>query len=94
LNNPVPDPPEGKPEQPEGKRALGYGLSTAVFVASAFVPGPWRYVLWGLTLLQEAGFLLLRNGELPTEGGAEQARRKRWAARRGGRGTFGALGPS
>jgi Bacterial low temperature requirement A protein (LtrA) len=26
--------------------ALGYGLSTAVFAASAFAPSPWCYVLW------------------------------------------------
>jgi hypothetical protein len=49
--------------------AIGYGVSTAVFAASAFVPSPWRYVLWGLALIQEAGFLLLRNGELPCERG-------------------------
>ena len=49
--------------------AVGYGVSAAVFAASVFVPSPGRYVLWGLTLIQEAGFLLLRNGELPREGG-------------------------
>ena len=43
--------------------AIGYGLSAAAFAVSAFVPGPWRYVIWALALLQEAGFLLLRNEE-------------------------------
>jgi low temperature requirement protein LtrA len=49
----------------DGARGVvaGYGLSAAVFVASVFVPGPWRYVLWGFTLIQEGGFLLLRDGE-------------------------------
>jgi low temperature requirement protein LtrA len=52
--------------------AIGYGVSTAVFVASAFVPSPGRFVLWAFALIQEAGFLLLRNGELPAEGSAQQ----------------------
>ena len=43
--------------------AIGYGLSAVAFAVSAFVPGPWRYVIWALALLQEAGFLLLRNEE-------------------------------
>jgi low temperature requirement protein LtrA len=43
--------------------AIGYGLSAVAFAVSAFVPGPWRYGLWAIALLQEAGFLLLRNGE-------------------------------
>ena len=43
--------------------AIGYGLSAAAFAASAFAPSPWRYVIWALALLQEAGFLLLRNEE-------------------------------
>ena len=43
--------------------ALGYGLSTVAFAVSAFVPSPWRYSLWAIALLQEAGFLLLRDGE-------------------------------
>jgi low temperature requirement protein LtrA len=45
------------------KVAIGYGVSAVVFAASAWVPSPWRYVLWAFTLIQEAGFLLLRNGE-------------------------------
>jgi low temperature requirement protein LtrA len=50
----------------EGARpvSIGYGFSTAAFAASAFVPSPWRYLIWAFALLQEAGFLLLRgNGE-------------------------------
>jgi low temperature requirement protein LtrA len=43
--------------------AIGYGLSAVAFAVSAFVPGPWRYGLWAIALLQEAGFLLLRDGE-------------------------------
>jgi low temperature requirement protein LtrA len=43
--------------------AIGYGVSTAGFVVSAFVPSPWRYGLWAILLIQEAGLLLLRNGE-------------------------------
>ena len=43
--------------------AIGYGVSTAGFVVSAFVPAPWRYGLWAILLIQEAGLLLLRNGE-------------------------------
>jgi low temperature requirement protein LtrA len=46
----------------QGNRtAIGYGASAAAFVVSAFVPPPWRYVLWALALIQEAGFLLLDN---------------------------------
>jgi low temperature requirement protein LtrA len=45
------------------KVAIGYGVSAVIFAASAWVPSPWRYVLWAFTLIQEAGFLLLRNGE-------------------------------
>ena len=41
----------------------GYGVSTVIFVASAFVPAPWRFVLLAFALIQEAGFLLLRNDE-------------------------------
>jgi low temperature requirement protein LtrA len=41
----------------------GYGVSTVIFVASAFAPAPWRYVLLAFALIQEAGFLLLRNDE-------------------------------
>jgi low temperature requirement protein LtrA len=41
----------------------GYGVSTVIFVASAFVSTPWRFVLLAFALVQEAGFLLLRNGE-------------------------------
>jgi low temperature requirement protein LtrA len=45
--------------------AGGYALSTVVFAASAFVPSPWRYLLWAFALIQEAGFLLLRGSERP-----------------------------
>lgn len=37
----------------------GYALSVALFAVSAALPAPWCYVLWGSTLLQEGGFLLL-----------------------------------
>lgn len=48
--------------------AGGYLVSTVVFAGSAFVPGPWRYLLWAFALVQEAGILLLRDGR-PTRGG-------------------------
>jgi low temperature requirement protein LtrA len=38
--------------------SLRYAISTALFVISAALPPPWRYVLWGLALAQEAGLLL------------------------------------
>jgi low temperature requirement protein LtrA len=63
--------------------AAGYGLSTVVFVASAFVPSPWRYLLWGFTLIQEAGFLLIRSGQPPRARGERGQRRER--RRAGGR---------
>jgi hypothetical protein len=53
--------------------ATGYGASTVIFTVSAFVPGPWRYLLRAFALIQEAGFLLLRNGERP-RGRARNAR--------------------
>ena len=34
----------------------GYGVSTVIFVASAFVAAPWRFVLLAFALIQEAGF--------------------------------------
>jgi low temperature requirement protein LtrA len=49
--------PEGRAT---GRRVgVGYALSTVAFAVSAVVPSPWRYLLWFVTLLQEAGFLLL-----------------------------------
>ena len=53
---------------------LGYGVSAAIFVAAAFVPSPWRYALLAFALIQEAGFLLLRNGERSRARGADAAR--------------------
>ena len=38
---------------------LGYAASTGFFVASAFLPQPWCYLVWALALTQEGGFLLL-----------------------------------
>lgn len=38
--------------------SLAYGISTVLFLLSAFAAPPWRYVLWGLALAQEAGLLL------------------------------------
>jgi low temperature requirement protein LtrA len=62
--------------------AIGYGVSTVAFAVSAFLPGPWCYALWAFALIQEAGFLLLRDGERSRdrtrEGGEEHhARRSR-----------------
>jgi len=59
--------------------AVGYGLSAAAFAVSAAVPSPWRYGLWTIALVQEAGFLLLRDGERPHErtGQHPPARRSR-----------------
>jgi low temperature requirement protein LtrA len=58
---------------PSRRVAIGYGVSTAGFVVSAFVPGPWRYLLWTFILIQEAGLLLLRYGE---RGNGERARER------------------
>ena len=55
--------------------ALGYGVSTVAFVIAAFLPSPWRYVLLAFALIQEAGFLLLRNGERSRERGEERQAR-------------------
>ena len=55
--------------------AIGYGVSTVAFAVSAFVPGPWRYLLWAFALIQEAGFLLLRNGEGRRKRGKERPSR-------------------
>ncbi|HEY2794286.1 MAG TPA: low temperature requirement protein A [Micromonosporaceae bacterium] len=41
---------------------IGYLLSAAIFAVSAAVPAPWRYLLWGIVLFQEAGLLLLGPG--------------------------------
>jgi low temperature requirement protein LtrA len=63
---------------------VGYAVSTVVFVASAMVPSPWRYVLWAATLLQEAGFLLLdanKSGRT-TRGAARGEQRLPMAERR------------
>jgi low temperature requirement protein LtrA len=38
--------------------SLAYGISTVLFLVSAALPAPWRYVFWGLALAQEAGLLL------------------------------------
>lgn len=66
-----------------GRRvAIGYAASTVVFAASVVVPSPWRYVLWALTLIQEAGFLLmdaqrLGAGARPARESREQRRQRR-----------------
>jgi len=61
------------------KVAIGYSVSAVVFAASTWVPSPWRYVLWAFTLIQEAGFLLLRNGE---RNGARDGEQKEKRTRR------------
>ena len=66
------------------RAGTGYGLSTVVFAVSAFVPGPWRFVLWGLALLQEAGFLLLADPK--RRRAARERRRGRARERRPSRG--------
>ncbi|MEV6608401.1 low temperature requirement protein A [Kutzneria sp. NPDC051319] len=48
-----------KGELDQHRISWGYTASTVLFAVSAFLPWPWLYVLWGFTLLQEAGFLLL-----------------------------------
>jgi low temperature requirement protein LtrA len=46
--------------EPQARRtAIGYAVSTVVFIGSAFVPVPGRYYLWAFALVQEASFLLL-----------------------------------
>ncbi len=57
---------------PARRVAIGYAFSTAGFVVSAFVPSPWRYVLWAFLLIQEAGLLLLRYGERDSGGRARE----------------------
>ncbi len=54
--------------------SAGYGVSTVIFVAAAFVPAPWRFVLLAFALIQEAGFLLLRNDERGRERKRDRAR--------------------
>jgi low temperature requirement protein LtrA len=64
--------------------AAGYAVSTAAFCLLAFLPSPWRYVVLSLALIQEAGFLLLRNGEPHDRGaepGAERPHRSRASLR-------------
>jgi low temperature requirement protein LtrA len=63
---------------PARRVAIGYGFSTAGFAVSAFVPSPWRYVLWAFLLIQEAGLLLLRYGERGRDerGRGERARER------------------
>ncbi len=56
---------------------IGYGVATVAFIAVAFLPSPWRNVVLVLTLIQEAGFLLLRNGERRREPARERPRRTR-----------------
>jgi low temperature requirement protein LtrA len=55
--------------------AMAYGLSTVLFLVSAMVPPPWRYVLWGVALAQEAGLLLNES--------RQRSRARRAAAGRG-----------
>ena len=55
------------------KVAIGYGVSTVIFAASAWVPNPGRHFLWAFALVQEAGFLLLRNGERTRERNGDRA---------------------
>jgi low temperature requirement protein LtrA len=55
--------------------SLAYGVSTVLFLVSAVVPPPWRYLLWGVALAQEAG-LLLREAR-------QRSRARRAAAGRG-----------
>jgi low temperature requirement protein LtrA len=62
-----------------GRRvAAGFAASAAVFAVLAVVPAPWRYLLWSLTLIQEASFLLLNTQRSRTRGrgtGNERAAR-------------------
>jgi low temperature requirement protein LtrA len=66
---------------PARRVAIGYAFSTAGFAVSAFVPSPWRYVLWAFLLIQEAGLLLLRYGE---RGSGERGSGERGSGERGG----------
>src|SRR6185437_13667538 len=56
---------------------LGYGASAAIFVAASFTPVPWRFPLLAFALIQEAAFLLLRNGAAPRGRGRGAGRRPR-----------------
>lgn len=53
--------PMVNPEIRAAGRTTGaaYAVSAAALIVSAFIPPPWRYVVWGLVLANEAGFLLL-----------------------------------
>jgi low temperature requirement protein LtrA len=53
--------PMVSPEIRAAGRTTGaaYAISAVALVVSAFIPPPWRYVVWGLVLANEAGFLLL-----------------------------------
>jgi low temperature requirement protein LtrA len=61
--------------QPSRRAGAGYTLSAAAFAASAAVPGAWRYVIWGIALVQEAGFLLLDANRRGARPGADGNRR-------------------
>jgi len=53
-----------------GRRAgFGYAVSTVLFLVSVALSTPWIYLLWIVTLAQEASFLLLA---------ARPGRRRRW----------------
>jgi low temperature requirement protein LtrA len=54
--------------------ASGYAVSTVAFTVAAFVPAPWCFLLWAFALVQEAGFLLLRDGGAPRAGQGERRR--------------------
>ncbi|GAA1742546.1 low temperature requirement protein A [Luedemannella helvata] len=56
---------------------LGYAVSAAIFAVSAVVPAPVNYVLWGVALAQEAGFLLLAQARQRRRSGDRTGRRRR-----------------
>lgn len=64
------------------RAGIGYAVSTVLFVAIAFTPGPGRYVILAVALAQEAAFLLIgssRRTEIQrrTAGRATGERRRR-----------------
>jgi low temperature requirement protein LtrA len=68
-----------------GRAAIGYALSTVLFVGIAFTPGPARYLILAATLAGEAAFLL--TGQSRRDGAdrrrEQRARGERRAQRRG-----------
>jgi low temperature requirement protein LtrA len=51
---------EGEDEPYVRRVGWGYAASTVVIAGSAFLHGPWNYLLWAYAIVQEAAIVLLR----------------------------------